>query len=148
MKRASILGVTVPLLAACTMLFPGTMPQSAGRVPVPEAYIVNASSTIPDPPPGKIAMRLRVAYLPDPLPGEGLTFHTPDPEVNSLWAMESLESGQAVPAGAGIEGGVLFLEPGEARMITLCTATPRTMRSPSWRNPTRSTLWTRCRTLG
>ena len=84
---------------------------------------------VPDPPQGKVAMRLSVIYLSKPLPGAGIVFHESSAEVDSLWAMESLPKGEPVPMGQRIEENVIFLKPGEDRMITV-----------AYRNPTSSDL--------
>lgn len=88
-------------------------------IPIVTNTISNRAGDVPEPPEGMVALRLSTAYAPKRLPGEGLRFYEPDPEVNSLWAMESLEAGEEIPAGDLIEDGVLFLEPGENRMVTV-----------------------------
>jgi hypothetical protein len=93
-------------------------------VPIVTNVIANRTGDIPEPPAGKIALRLSTAYAPNKLPGTGLEFRIPDPEVDSLWAMESLEAGEEIPAGELLEGGVIFLEPGETRMVTVVYDNP------------------------
>ncbi len=87
-------------------------------------HVLDRTATIPDPPSGKVALRLGFQYLPKPLPGQGIQAYEPVPEVQSLWAMESLPKGQPVPRGAAIEARTLFLAPGESRMVTLVYDNP------------------------
>ncbi len=93
-------------------------------VPVVLNAIADRTTDIPEPPAGMVALRLSTAYAPDLLPGGGVEFHQPDPEVDSLWAMESLEAGEDIPAGAKIDNGVLFLKPGELKMVTVVYRNP------------------------
>lgn len=58
--------------------------------------------------------------------GDGLVVHEASDEVNTLWTMASLAPGEAVPAGDALGGQVLFLEPGEKRMVTLVFENPTT----------------------
>jgi cytochrome c1 len=67
---------------------------------------------------------LGVVYLPNALPGSGIKFHEPDAAVNSLWAMASLEKSQSLPVGPRLDNGVLFMEPGEERMVTVAFRNP------------------------
>ena len=79
---------------------------------------------MPEPPPGTVALRLSLAYTPKPLPGAGLEFYEPSPEVDSLWAMESLPKGETLPVGQPIADDVVFLAPGEERMVTVAFRNP------------------------
>jgi hypothetical protein len=89
-------------------------------------HALDRTADIPDPPAGKVALRFSFRYVGDALPGDGVVVHEASPEVNSLWAMESLAKGQAVPAGDAFADQVLFLEPGEKRMVTLVFENPMT----------------------
>ena len=86
--------------------------------------LADRTADIPEPPPGKVALRLSVAYTPEPLPGAGIEFYEASPEVDSLWAMESLPKGESLPVGARISDGVVFLAPGEERMVTIAFRNP------------------------
>jgi hypothetical protein len=89
-------------------------------------HVLDRTADIPDPPAGTVALRFSFRYPGDSLPGDGVLVHEASPEVNSLWAMESLPKGQAVPAGDAIADQVLFLEPGESRMVTVVFENPTT----------------------
>lgn len=91
-----------------------------------EDMTVDRTASIPNPPPGKIAMRLSVTYVQDSLPGEGIQYFEMSPEADGLWAMESLPKGEALPVGKSIKDRVLFLSPSEAKGVTI-----------AYRNPTR-----------
>ncbi len=86
--------------------------------------LADRTADIPEPPPGKMALRLSLAYAPEPLPGAGVEFYEPSPEVDSLWAMESLPKGESLPVGQRITGDVVFLAPGEERMVTVAFRNP------------------------
>jgi len=88
------------------------------------ALALDRTAGIPDPPSGKVALRISFQYQPQPLPGDGLRAYEPTPEVSSLWAMESLPAGQPLPVGKPLPDGTLFLEPGESRMVTLVYQNP------------------------
>ncbi len=88
------------------------------------ALALDRTAGIPDPPPGKVALRISFQYQPQPLPGDGLRAYEPTPEVSSLWAMESLPAGQPLPVGKPLPDSTLFLEPGESRMVTLAYQNP------------------------
>ncbi len=79
---------------------------------------------IPDPPTGKVAVRLRFPTLPEPLPGEGIELFETTSGVSTIWAMESLEKGQPLPIGPSIEEGALFLAPGQSKMVTVAYTNP------------------------
>lgn len=87
-------------------------------------HSLGRTAGIPEPPPGKVALRFSFDYLPNALAGEGLRVHVSSPEVNTVWAMESLAKGQPVPAGEPIKDSTVFLEPGESRMVTLVYENP------------------------
>ena len=82
------------------------------------------TANITEPPAGKVALHFSFDYLPGSLPGDGLQVRTPSPEVNTLWAMESLPEGQSVPAGDLIKDNTIFLTPGESQMVTLVYQNP------------------------
>ncbi len=86
--------------------------------------LADRTADMPEPPPGKVALRLSLAYTPKPLPGAGLEFYEPSPEVDSLWAMESLPKGETLPVGQPIADDVVFLAPGEERMVTVAFRNP------------------------
>ena len=87
-------------------------------------HALDRTATIPDPPSGKAAFRLRFEGLPEPLPGRGIQVYETTSEVNTVWAMESLEKGQPLPVGLPIEDGILFMAPGESRTVTLAYENP------------------------
>jgi hypothetical protein len=137
-RRKATLPAVLAVLGALAM--PAGAQENLGNVNSPSVNIVNdvpvvlnaianRTADIPEPPAGMVALRLSTAYAPDVLPGGGVEFHQTDPEVDSLWAMESLEAGEDIPAGAQIENGVLFLKPGELQMVTVV-----------YRNPTDKTV--------
>jgi hypothetical protein len=80
-------------------------------------HLADRTATIPEPPPGKVALRLSLAYTPEPLPGGALEFYEPSSDADSLWAMESLPKGEALH-------DVVFLAPGEERMVTVAFRNP------------------------
>lgn len=82
------------------------------------------TASIPNPPPGKVAMRLSHTYVHSPLPGAGITYHEMSPEADSLWAMESLPKGEELPVGKRIKDQILFFSPGEAKGITIAYRNP------------------------
>ena len=86
--------------------------------------LADRTGDMADPPQGKVAMRLSVMYQSEPLPGAGIEFYEPSVEADSLWAMESLPKGEAVPVGQRIKDNVVFLNPGEARMVTVVFRNP------------------------
>ncbi len=88
------------------------------------ALALDRTADIPDPPSGKVALRISFQYQPQPLPGNGLRAYEPTPGVNSLWAMESLPAGQPLPVGKPLPDSTLFLEPGESRLVTLAYQNP------------------------
>ncbi len=87
--------------------------------------LADRTADIPEPPPGKVALRLSLAYMPQPLVGAGVEFYEPSPEVDSLWAMESLPKGESLPVGQRITNDIVFLAPGEERMVTVAFRNPR-----------------------
>ncbi|MFQ5967917.1 MAG: hypothetical protein ACE5MI_09950 [Acidimicrobiia bacterium] len=89
-----------------------------------ETHLLDRTADIPDPPDGQVAVRLSFGYLPEPLPGVGLVAFEPDPAVNSLWAMESLPAGSAIPVGDPIPDSTIFLAPGEKGTVTLAYENP------------------------
>ena len=97
---------------------------AAAAEPLLMNLLADRSADIPEPPPGKVALRLSLAYAPKPLPGTGVGFYEPSPEVDSLWAMESLPKGEGLPVGSPITNDVLFLAPGEERMVTVAYRNP------------------------
>ena len=86
--------------------------------------LADRTADIPKPPQGKVALRLSIVYAPKPLPGAGVEFYEPSPEVDSLWAMESLPKGESLPVGQRITDDVVFLTPGEERMVTVAFRNP------------------------
>lgn len=87
-------------------------------------HALDHTAGIPEPPAGKVALRLSFQYLPAALPGDGILVYEPTPEVSSLWATESLAAGQEVPVGAAVDGRTLFMDPGESRTVTLAYQNP------------------------
>lgn len=87
-------------------------------------HALDRTAGIPEPPSGKVALRLSFQYSPSPLPGDGIQIYEPDPEVSSLWAMESLAAGKELPVGPAVEGQTLFLDPGESRAVTVAYRNP------------------------
>ncbi|MFQ5946754.1 MAG: hypothetical protein ACE5NC_10980 [Anaerolineae bacterium] len=88
------------------------------------AHALDHTAGIPEPPSGKVALRLSFQYMPAALPGDGILVYEPTPEVSSLWAMESLAAGQEMPVGAAIDSRTLFMDPGESRTVTLAYQNP------------------------
>ena len=87
-------------------------------------FLADRTADIPEPPPGKVALRLSLVYASKPLPGAGVEFYEPSPEVDSLWAMESLPKGEPLPVGQRITSDVVFLAPSEERMVTVAFRNP------------------------
>ena len=84
----------------------------------------DSTATIPNPPQGKVAMRLSHTYIQSPLPGTGITYYEMSPEADSLWAMESLPKGEELPVGEQIIDKTLFFSPGEKKGITIAYRNP------------------------
>lgn len=96
----------------------------AGFVAGAETHALGRVSGIADPPDGQVAMRMSFTYLPEALPGDGIQAYESTDEVNTLWAMESLPAGAALPVGEKIPEGTLFFEPGEEKTVTLAYSNP------------------------
>jgi cytochrome c oxidase subunit 2 len=79
---------------------------------------------IPDPPPGAVALRLSFEYKSNLQLGLGIQVHEPSPEIDTLWATESLPKGIALPVGPAIVDRTIFLKPGESRMVALVYRNP------------------------
>lgn len=98
--------------------------QVSGFVAGAQTHVLGRTADIADPPEGAVALRLSFAYLPDALPGDGIQAYEASDDVNSLWAMESLPAGAALPVGEWISEGTVFFEPGEEKTITLAYTNP------------------------
>lgn len=129
-SRFSVLGLRAAAVAGLIALSPVVAwadhpsDEAEESFPVLTTVVRDRTGDLPDPPEGKVTLRLSLAYSPTHLPGDGLAFYEPDPEVNSLWAMESLEAGEEVPVLDQIDDGVLFMDPGEERMVTVVYRNP------------------------
>lgn len=108
------IGVAIVLLAAAGC---GSGPSKAER----EAA---RTAGIPDPPPGAVALRLSFEYESKLQLGLGIRVHEPTPEIDTLWATESLPKGVAVPVGPAIANRTIFLKPGASRMVALAYRNP------------------------
>jgi len=102
------------------------MPTAAQQKSTPIPYQAGTSRLqfLPDPPPGKITMKFEFLFrngygLPAPI-----QFHKPVGDQNKLWAMESLERGKTITKGEEIKNGIIFVSPGEQRLITLIFENP------------------------
>jgi hypothetical protein len=84
-----------------------------------EIHVIDRTAGIPDPPEGKVAVRMSAAYIPEALPGAGVQAYVPLAEVSAVWAMESLGSGVDVPVGSLIPDQTVFITPGETVAVTL-----------------------------
>lgn len=91
--------------------------------PVREAALSTVAD-LPDPPDGKVTVQLRLRLQGDPLPGDGIRFHRPDPEVEGIWSQAEVEAGDPLPKGEPIEDGIVFLEPGEEVPVELVYENP------------------------
>jgi hypothetical protein len=94
------------------------------KEPIPYQVGTSRLQFLPSPPPGKVTMKLefwwRNGYaLPAPI-----RFHKPVGDQAKLWAMESLERGQTVAKGEEIRDGIIFVSPGEQRLVTLIFENP------------------------
>lgn len=90
------------------------------------------AEAIPDPPAGKIALRLNFRYSPDPLPGEGITVWTPKEEAAQLWNMASLSEGEPVPKDESIPERTVFLTPGGAGQLVMLVVENPTEKRLQW----------------
>lgn len=111
--RSIVFAVGVFLVAS--LVLATNTGQSAAQPKEPIPYQVGTSRLqfLPSPPPGKVTMKFefwwRNGYaLPAPI-----RFFRPVGEANKVWAMESLERGQAVPKGEEYKDGIVFVTPGE-----------------------------------
>lgn len=95
-----------------------------------EDVSTDRTASIPNPPSGMIAMRLSHSYVQTPLPGKGIAYYETSPEADGLWAMESLEKGEALPVGQLIKDQVLFFKPGEAKGVTIAYRNPSKKEVP------------------
>lgn len=87
-------------------------------------HVLDRTGGIPDPPSGKVALRLRFPAMPEPLPGEGIQAYETTPDVSTVWAMESLAKGQSLPVGSALKDSTLFLDPGESRTVAVAYKNP------------------------
>lgn len=92
--------------------------QVAGFVAGAQTHALGRTVGISDPPDGQIALRLSFTYLPESVPGDGIQGYESTDAVNTLWAMESLPAGSALPVGDLIKESTLFFEPGEEKTVT------------------------------
>jgi len=79
---------------------------------------------IPAPPQGAVALRLSFEYESKLQLGLGIRVHEPTPEIDTLWATESLPKGVALPVGPAIANRTIFLKPGASRMVALAYRNP------------------------
>lgn len=98
--------------------------QVTGFVAGAQTYALGRTANISDPPDGQVALRLRFTYLPESMPGDGIQAYESTDAVNTLWAMESLPAGSALPVGDLISESTLFFEPGEEKTVTLAYSNP------------------------
>jgi len=98
--------------------------QVNGFVAGAQTHALGRTGDISDPPDGQIALRLSFTYLPESVPGNGIQAYESTDTVNTLWAMESLPAGSALPVGDLITEGTLFFEPGEEKTVTLAYSNP------------------------
>jgi len=82
------------------------------------------AQALPNPPSGKVTLKLDWVFHPRPIPG-AIRVYEPAGKAKALWASESLKRGQAVPIGREHKGSIIFVAPGERVLVTLV-----------WRNPT------------
>jgi hypothetical protein len=66
---------------------------------------------VPDPPEGKVAIRLNFRYFPEPLAGEGITVWWPQPEAAGLWNVCHCEPGEPLPVDETVPDRTVFLTP-------------------------------------
>jgi len=90
--------------------------KSATAQPVPPGE----QAAIPNPPEGYVALKLAWEY--QDFPGEILAFEPP--QGAKLWETASYEKGKEVPKGAAIKDGVVFLKPGEEKLVEFVYQNP------------------------
>lgn len=91
--------------------------------PVREAALSSVTD-LPDPPSGQVAVQLRLRTQGDPLPGDGIRFHEPAPEVAGIWSQAEVAADEPIPAGEAIEDGIVFVTPGEETPVELVFDNP------------------------
>ncbi len=87
-------------------------------------HAIDRTAGIPDPPDGQVAVRISFGYLPDQVPGSGIQVYDTLPEVSTVWAMESLAAGAALPVGEPVPLSTVFLAPGEKVRVALAYENP------------------------
>lgn len=78
---------------------------------------------LPDPPEGMVTLKIDFAYYQEGLPAR-IEVHEPAGDADRLFAMESLEAGAPVPMGDLIENGIIFVTPGELKLVELVYQNP------------------------
>lgn len=128
MKSLTLVNVTAYLLVIVGIAgigLPATAAEGkANRMEPMFSIVQDRTLDIPEPPSGKVALRFSIVYSPTSLPGEGLQFYETTDEVNSLWAQESLEEGEELPIGKRLKDDLIFLKPGESRMLAVAYRNP------------------------
>jgi hypothetical protein len=117
--------------------------------------LAQQAGEIPDPPEGKVAIRLNFRYFPDPLPGKALTLWTPKEEAAGLWNECHCEKGVPLPKDQPIPNRTVFLTPGEREgvlvMLVFENPVPKRLewlalipRSEPSNPETRAQIWPTC----
>jgi len=78
---------------------------------------------LPDPPEGLVTLKIDFVYYQEGLPGR-LQVYEPAGDSDRLFAMEALEAGVPVPKGDLIDNGIVFVKPGELKLVTLVYENP------------------------
>lgn len=78
---------------------------------------------LPDPPEGMVTLKIDFVYYQEGLPAD-LEVREPAGDADRLFAMESLEAGADVPMGDVIEDGIVFVKPGELKLVELVYNNP------------------------
>jgi hypothetical protein len=98
--------------------------QSSGFRQAAGTHVLDRTTGVPEPPDGMVAIRLGFGYVPKALPGDGIVTFESSPEVDTVWAMESLAPGQELPVGPPLADRTLFLEPGASQTVTVTYLNP------------------------
>lgn len=121
----------------------------------PGVAVSQQTEEIPDPPEGKVAIRLNFRYHPEPLPGEAITLWTPQEEAAGLWNACHCEKGEPLPRDEPIPDRTVFLRPGgeDKKMVMLVFENP-TKEKLEWQAlipgsepsdlETRAQIWPTC----
>lgn len=122
MRTATVVAVVVVMLSTFPLV--GGAVQAHTKPPHLKIATGALAQALPNPPSGKVTLKLNWVFHPRPIPG-AIRAYAPAGKAKQLWANESLKRGQAAPVGSEYRDSIIFVTPGERVLVTLV-----------WRNPT------------